>query len=289
MAAKIEILEPAGASSDHKLDEELLSTLKEFQRTSLQPKPVEDAHSSFDALNKLSRNLLEEVQRGHQSEPVQDLHQVLLGISHHLDNETSAQKTIYDRLLAIENQTRGRHARASRGFARYLVAICIGVAATLAWLSYGEAAKQIIAAKAPELGWSPEAKQMIASWVRRWSNVAESRAVPSSASLAQTAPAAVAPLAPATPSINPEQVHQIASDLAALRQTVDRVAASQDQMAHEITGLQTSVTGLQASSQEVLEKIPASPPPIAAPAHQPKPIAPRPSRAPMSLYAPPHP
>ena len=56
---------------------------------------------------------------------------------------------------------------ASRGFARYMLAICIGVAATLAWQSYGQAAKQIIATTAPGLGWSPEAKQTIASWVEQ--------------------------------------------------------------------------------------------------------------------------
>jgi hypothetical protein len=50
-----------------------------------------------------------------------------------------------------------------RGFIRYLVAICIGVAATLAWQSYGEAAKQIIATRAPEMGWSPDSKS-----ARRW-------------------------------------------------------------------------------------------------------------------------
>jgi hypothetical protein len=52
---------------------------------------------------------------------------------------------------------------ASRGFARYMLGICIGVAATLAWQAYGQATKQIIATSAPELGWSPEAKQTIAS------------------------------------------------------------------------------------------------------------------------------
>jgi hypothetical protein len=46
---------------------------------------------------------------------------------------------------------------------RFLVAICLGVAGTLAWQSYGDATKQIIATRAPELGWSPEAKQMIVS------------------------------------------------------------------------------------------------------------------------------
>ena len=68
---------------------------------------------------------------------------------------------------------------------RYLVAMGIGVVATLAWQSYGETTLQIIAAKAPELGWTPEAKQMVNSWVQQlgWTKQAaspESTAVPSS-------------------------------------------------------------------------------------------------------------
>ena len=62
--------------------------------------------------------------------------EVLLGILHRLDDGTSERKKAYDRLLAIENEMKGRGSRG--GFVRYLVAICIGVAATLAWQSYGE-------------------------------------------------------------------------------------------------------------------------------------------------------
>src|SRR5262249_44316594 len=58
------------------------------------------------------------------------------------DLEALERKAIYDRLVAIENQMKRR---GSGGFTRYLVAILIGVAATLAWQSYGSAAKQIIA------------------------------------------------------------------------------------------------------------------------------------------------
>ena len=65
------------------------------------------------------------------------------------------------------NDSPARAKPASRGFARYMLAICIGVAATLAWQFYGQAAKQIIATTAPGLGWSPEAKQTIASWVEQ--------------------------------------------------------------------------------------------------------------------------
>ena len=42
---------------------------------------------------------------------------------------TFKRRAIYNRLLAIEKQTKKR---SSRGFTRYLLAICIGVAATLA-------------------------------------------------------------------------------------------------------------------------------------------------------------
>src|SRR6516164_6095435 len=102
------------------------------------------------------------------------------------------------------------HAKpASRGFARYMLAICIGVAATLAWQSYGRVTKQIIATRAPELGWSPEAKQTIASWVEQlgWTKAPagpENTAVrpsalekPQAAPVAQTALENVAPKAPA--------------------------------------------------------------------------------------------
>jgi hypothetical protein len=91
-------------------------------------------------------------------EPVEEVDALLLAISRHLDEEASERKAVRNRLLAIDN---AMERLASRGF-RYLVAICIGVAAILAWQSYGDAAKQIIATKAPELAWSPQTKQMSA-------------------------------------------------------------------------------------------------------------------------------
>jgi hypothetical protein len=173
----------------------------------------------------------------HQDEPHS-------GFTPHLDLEVSERKSIYD-----------RKKRSSRGFTRYLLAICMGVAATLAWQSYGEAAKQMFAAKAPELGWSPQTKQMIANWVEQlgWTKP------PEAAPAAQTAPAAVAPSVPVAPSIDPAEVHQMAMDLTALRQTVAQITAGQDQMARK-------VDALQAANQQILAKIPepAPPPPIAA-------------------------
>src|SRR5215469_10557056 len=46
------------------------------------------------------------------------------------------------------------HAKqASRPLPRFLITFGIGVAATLAWQSYSEAARQLIASLSPQLGW----------------------------------------------------------------------------------------------------------------------------------------
>ena len=167
---------------------------------------------------------------------------------------------------------------ASRGFARYMLAICIGVAATLAWQSYGQAAKQIIATTAPGLGWSPEAKQTIASWVEQlgWTKPlagAEiSTAQPSVPESTQTATVAPDNVAPKAASLDPQQVQQIALDVAALRQSVEQGAASQTKMAAEINKLLVADT-------DIFLKFPTPPQPPAALSQKPIPAAP-PSRAP---------
>jgi hypothetical protein len=268
MAGKIEPTERqsagAAAGADRILQkfDERWRALNDLQRTS---DPVKDLHSSDDKLSKAFEDLL---RPSPQQEPATN--DVLSGISHRLDNGTSERKAIYDRLVAIEHQTKRR---GSRAFTRYLVAILIGVAATLAWQSYGEATKQIIAASAPKLGWSPEAKQMIASGIQQlgWTKP--------SAGPENTAPQQIAPKASTAPSLDPAQVQQMVQglaalresvqqlvagqeSLAALRQTVEQITAGQDQMAREIDKL-------QAADQEILVKIPEPPPPppiAAAPA-----------------------
>jgi hypothetical protein len=261
MAANIESAELPGAvaGSDQKLAEQ--TSLDEFQNTSRQRRPVED------------------------------LHNLLLRVSHHLDHETSERATTYYRLLAIDGQTKTiisqTKRRALRAFARYVVAIFIGAAGILAWQSYGDATKQIIATKAPELGWSPEAKQMIASWIQQlgWTNLPagpEKLAVwPSGPETLQPAPVAqvgsetTATKAAAAPLFDPEQVQQIVLGLASLQKIVGQIASSQDQMARDIAKL-------QADDLEIIGKIPAPPlQPAVAPAHKPMPVSPSSSRAPI--------
>jgi hypothetical protein len=223
----------AAAGSDEQLDHQLRAILENLQRVTKEDEPVER-----DDLRP--------------------------GIAPYLDHEASERKAIYDRLVAIENAMKKR---GSRRFGRYLVAILIGVAATLAWQSYGESAKQIIATRAPELGWSPEAKQMIATSIQRigWTKPPagpEKQAAP----VAQTA---------ATPSLDPEQVQQMTQNLATLRQTVEQLAGGQDQMAREIARLEAAVA-------ELIAKIPEPPAqPSVAPARKPTPVPPS-SRAPIA-------
>jgi uncharacterized coiled-coil protein SlyX len=132
------------------------------------------------------------------------------------------------------------------GFARYVLATCIGVAAILAWQSYSEPAKQIIG---QQLGWSNTHAVAVASAV-------------------QTAPENVTAKAPVAPSIDPEQVDQIASGVAAQRKAIEQIAAGQDQMAHVVDRLQGTVA-------EILVKMaePPPPPPVAAAVPAPKPVA----------------
>jgi len=200
------------------------------------------------------------------------------GFTSRLDLEASERKAIHDRLVAIENQTKRR---GSRGFTRYLVAVLIGVAATLAWQSYGDAGTQVIATKAPELGWSPEARKMITSWVPvGWTKPpagSEKQVVP----VAQTPPQNVAPKAPTTASLDPEQLQQITQSLTTL-------TAGQDQMTRVIGRLESAVA-------ELITKMPEPPPQLpAAPARKPKPVPPS-SRAPgtppksLAPRPPPHP
>jgi hypothetical protein len=184
------------------------------------------------------------------------------GFTSYFDQEASERNAIYDRPLAIDAETKKDleshpKRRASRALVRYLVAICIGVAGTLAWQSYGETAKQIIATSRYRAGQPQPPAPAPVSKLRPVLEVA----------LAQIA---VAPEAPATPSLDPEQAQPMARELATPRQTVEQLAAGQEQVTREIGKIEAAVT-------------PAPPPPlpIVAPARKPMPV-PSSSQAPVT-------
>lgn len=121
------------------------------------------------------------------------------------------------------------------GFVRFLAIFFIGVVATLAWQSHGDAARATIASWSPRLGW--------------------------------LAPAA-APVAAAAPvGAFPDRLKAASLALAAVRQSVDKLAAE--------------ITKLQAAEQRALERTSApAPSPGGGPARKPAPPTQPPSRTP---------
>jgi hypothetical protein len=141
--------------------------------------------------------------------------------------------------------------RASRRLARFLIMFGIGVGATLAWQSYGDAARAMIANSSPQLGWF----------------------APQTAPIARTTPDVVAPAAPGTASAD---VQQLALGLASMRQSVDQLGAELAAGQRQVAG---DIARLQVDEQEILQKLSATPPRSAA----------VPARKPASVTAPPAP
>ena len=117
--------------------------------------------------------------------------------------------------------------RGPRAIARFLVAFCIGVVATLAWQTYSDAARELVA----------------------------SSSSPQVASIAQTTPDVIAPTASAVSS--PDQ-----QDFAALRQSVDQLAASQLQINRSVMQLASAqeqtmrdISRLQKSERYIVSKM----------------------------------
>jgi len=139
--------------------------------------------------------------------------------------------------------------------ARSLIIFCIGVAATLAWQSYGDATREMIASSYPQLGWL----------------------APQTAA-AESPPDIIAPTARAT-GLDSQELRSILVNLAAVRQSVNELAvqfaASQQQMANDIAKL-------NAAEQDIFDKISSAPPPrpAAAPARKPVPVAPQSTQEP---------
>src|ERR1700730_17107007 len=135
--------------------------------------------------------------------------------------------------------------KAVRAFTGFLLLACIGVAA-IAWQSYGDAAKQIIARWAPQLVLTsspplenpgppeqPYPPTIQAS--------AATPAPPQPAPLAQTAPEGVAPTAAALSPESAQLLQSMAGDLATagqeikqLKASIEQLKASQEQISRDI-------------------------------------------------------
>jgi hypothetical protein len=206
--------------------------------------------------------------------------------------------------------------RALHRMATYLVAIAIGVAATLAWQSHGDAAKRMMADWAREQGWEQAAKILSP----RTENAVAQPTTPAQGSAPQTPPAqaaAATPVAPSSPAPEVQQLEAMAHDLAAVRQNVEQLtadqkqlaadqkqmaadqrqlvtdqkqlAADQNQMAAEQKQLTAGqeqmareITKLQTAEQEIQDKVSTAAPRADAPGRRPGPTSGQP-RSPRSI------
>jgi hypothetical protein len=133
-----------------------------------------------------------------------------------------------------------------RAVTRFVIVVLIGVGGTLGWQAYGDMAKEMLAARAPEQAW-------LLSYLP-----------------ATKPPAAVA--AAANPAL---QLEPLASNLEFVRRSVEQLALKQEQMAR-------NVAVLQAVNEDIRQKV-SSPP--AAPV-QPAAVIPQPKPAPAKPQQP---
>jgi hypothetical protein len=186
--------------------------------------------------------------------------------------------------------------RASHALARFLIPAFIAVAGILAWESYGEAAKQIIANWAPPLGWpvsllyrlgpllpatnSPSGSEIVSSTPAVPASAPD---VPPAAPVAQAAPdtlAAGAAPGPAVPSRDQQQLDAMARDLASVRQSVEKLATGQEKLASDIARL-------QAAEKDIRHKISVPPQQPADALRKPVPATPEQATPQVSAAPPP--
>jgi hypothetical protein len=147
--------------------------------------------------------------------------------------------SLRDDRFVSERPSVGR--RMLRSLTRFVIAVLIGVGATLGWQSYGDEARNMAIAQAPTLAWLM--------------------------SIPTTKPAAMAATSP-DPA---QQLAPLASNLDAVRRSVEQLAVKQDQMAQNIATL-------QAVEEDIRQKMSSPPPSLAqqpAPIPQPKGQQPR--------------
>jgi hypothetical protein len=175
----------------------------------------------------------------------------------------------------------GRHqseqprTRRSASAFRLLITFCLGIAATVAWYSFGDQAREKIAGMSPQLAW----------------------VAPQQTSAAD---AAADPATPTAPTLD-QQLSAASVDIEVVRQKVDRVATSQDKIIRSIDQLTAGqelltkeIAKLQAVEQYILYKntepparpTPPAPSPVRRPA-APLPLTPAPAAPQTSQATPP--
>ena len=143
-----------------------------------------------------------------------------------------------ERQLASGRPSIGR--RIFGTLSRFSIAVLIGVGATLGWQSYGDAAKEILAARAPALAWALSVSTK-------------------------------SPVAAATSTDPMQQLAPLASNLYAVQRSVEQLAAKQEQMAQNIAALQA----VEEDVRQKMSSTPSAPVQQATSMSQPKPPQPK--------------
>lgn len=149
------------------------------------------------------------------------------------------------------SKSRGIGKRQFGAIFRFALAILIGVAGTLSWQAYGDRVHDTVRAWAPSLDWL----------------------VPPATTKSPAADSGSAELA--------EQLKPVALDLAVVRKAIEQLAINQEQLARKNGEMAQSITALQATEQELGDKISSLPAPKTA--HVPPRRAPQ--QQPLSLNA----
>src|SRR6266849_1698848 len=147
--------------------------------------------------------------------------------------------SLKDDQVASDRPSVGR--RIFRTVSQFLIVVLIGVGATLAWQSYGDAAREMVVARAPTLAWV--------------------------LSISTTK----SPAGAATSAYPVQQLEPLASNLDVVRRSVEQLAAKQDQMAQNIATLRA----VEEDIRQKMSSTPPSPSQQAASIPQPKPPQPR--------------
>ena len=137
-----------------------------------------------------------------------------------------------DRVASRRPPVRRRMARA---LTRFLIAVLIGVGATLAWQSYGNVAREMLAARLPTLAWL--------------------------LSVSKTSPVVAA-----TPADPMPKLESLVSNLDYVRRSVEQLALKQDEMARNIAALQA----VESDIRQQVSSTPQSPAQQAVSISQPK-------------------
>ena len=163
--------------------------------------------------------------------------------------------------------------------ARFLLAVLIGIGATLAWQTYGDEAKQIVGPWATEM-----VRSRAPSLGQRSSESATGSGQVSTDDAAVAQPASVLDAAATPPRAAAsldvaQQLEAMARDLAVVRGSIEQLAAKQEQIVQGITTLQAEIEQKPGS--------PLVPPAVAMPLNANAPVvAPPQADVPRPLPAP---